>query len=303
MSDRSFHIYDTSICVAASTGVKDKIHTGIDRVDYETFNRIQHALEEVGFTFGADPRIERDYSCLSKWHRQGQRSTCAGEIFVKAETFPVGCRFEFYQQVNIVNQNGGQYDFDKRQKMPYPIGKAFELALRAVRAHLAERGFTETIKTRSPNPDPLAWFNDHWDSEYDRRRGKHRFERDETGWPTVEEIGKRCWGVTPEQPLIEQGGVRYFRDHNGRLLRGRCYGGINGMWTVVYGPGPRDFTSCSRGELFLCDPRELPRRLHPRSKARLEKLMQSAVAEEDFERAIVLRNARANLAETRSLAA
>lgn len=303
MGDRSFHIYDTNISVSASTGVEDKVHRGIWRVDYETFNRIQHALEAVGFTFGPDPRIERDYPSLGRWHRHGHRPTCAGAIFVKATTFPVGCRFEFFQEVVTENRNGGEYDFHKLGKMPYPIRKAFELALRAVRAHLAERGFTETFKIHSPNPDPLAWFNSCWDGDYERRRGTHRFERDETGWPTVEEIGKRCWGVTPEQPLIEQGGVRYFRDHNGRLLRGRCYGGINGMWTVVYGPGSRDFTSCSRGELFLCDPRELPRRLHPRSKARIEKLMQSAVAEEDFERAIVLRNARASLAQARSLAA
>jgi hypothetical protein len=38
--------------------------------------------------------------------------------------------------------------------------------------------------------DPLQSFNDHWDGEWDKKRGTHRFDRGDDGWPTAEEFGK-----------------------------------------------------------------------------------------------------------------
>lgn len=90
--------------------------------------------------------------------------------------------------------------------------------------------------------------------------------------------------------------MRYFRDDAGRLMRGRCYGGINGMWTVIFGPGPRDHTSMHCARLFECNPRELPRRLHPKSKQRLQAQLAKAVERQDFERAIPMRDALARMA-------
>lgn len=44
-------------------------------------------------------------------------------------------------------------------------------------------------------------------------------------------------------------------------------------------------------ELFLCDPREVPRRLHPHGEKHLKAALGQAVEAEDFERAIVMRDA------------
>lgn len=292
MSDRRFWMFDTALCVAATTGEVDK-RMGWNRVDYETFNRLMTALEGVGFTVGSDPQIDRNFPTLSKWHRAGTRPTPAGMLHFEAETYPTGCKVEFFQEIVTVNPNGGRYDFDRLQKMPYLIRKAFQLAIDTAAAHLEGRGFSRTEKVRSPNPDPLAWFNSTWDSDFERARGVHRFERDETGWPSAKELSS--W-VRPGQPLLEPGSVHYFRDRGGRLMRGRCYGGINGMWTVVYGPGPRDFTNLSRGEIFDCNPSEVPRRVHPHGPARLQAALKAAVEESNFERAIVLRDTIARAA-------
>jgi hypothetical protein len=301
MSDRTFSTFDATLCVAARTGIPDRVGVTWDRPDYETWNRIRHALEAGGFSFALDPWIDKGWPSLNKSHAVGRRATPHGDLFVATETYPTGCKFEFFQEVVTVNRNGGRYDFDRREKMPYLIRKAFEAAMRRARAHLEGRGFTETTKLDSPNPDPLAYFNAHWDGDYERRRGTHRFERDETGWPSTKEIGLACW--TNGRPLITHGAVRYFRDFHGRLMRGRCYGGINGMWMVVYGPGRRDYTNLSRHELFDCDPRILPRRLYPRPAGRLQSLLKGAVAAEQFERAIILRDALRRLQPAEALAA
>jgi hypothetical protein len=84
--------------------------------------------------------------------------------------------------------------------------------------------------------------------------------------------------------------MRYFRTHRGHLMRGRCYGGINGRWMVIFGPGLRDHTHVSNWELFLCDPRVAPRRLHPHGAQRLADALAKAVEAQEFERAIVLRD-------------
>jgi hypothetical protein len=293
VAERTFRLYDASVLVT-SRGTRKarsgRVELAWNEPDYETRNRLLDALVDRGFTIGLDPKIEQHYPSLSKYHRVGRRSTPAGDLWFHSEASPIGCKLEFYQEAVTVNSNGGRYDFDRRRKMPYLIGKAFDASLRTIRAHLTGRGISEDTKLDSPVPDPLAYFNQCWDGDYERRRGTHRFARGEDGWPSARELAKQCWGITDEHPLIEQGSVWYFRDRGGRLARGRCYGGINGMWTVIYGPGPRDHTHLARHELFQCSPSAEPRRISRSGRARLERELRQAVSAQHFERAIVLRD-------------
>jgi hypothetical protein len=289
MTDRSFRVHDTALTIQSSTGEKDRVML-TNRPDYETFNRLLAVLTEAGFEIGRDPRIERDYPILGKYHREGRRPTPAGDLWLTAEVYPTGMKVEFFQEVVSENPNGGRYDFDQREKMPYLIGKAFEAALRCARAHLIERGFAETVKIDSPVPDPLAYFNERWDGEYEKRRGTHRFRRGAEGWPDESEIGSYGNNLDRDKVRLEHGAVRYFRTYRGHLQRGRVYGGINGRWLVIYGPGLRDHTHVSSYELFLCDPRQVPRRLHPQGKKRLQAALSKAVETENYERAIMLRD-------------
>lgn len=288
MGDRSFHIFDTSLCVSAFVGRKDRIQMWSP--DWETFNRLVLAITAAGFVFDDDPYYDGRYKCLSKYHRLGHRETAHGTCYVTAETYPAGCKFTFYQEVVTTNRNGGRYDFDKRQKMPYLIGKAFERAIITARAHLLAQGFTETAKVASANPDPLAYFNDKWDGESEKSRGVHRFKRGADGWPDHCELAGSRWNTRSDPPFVEHGSVWYFRHHNGYLMRGRAYGGINAMWLVVYGPGKSDYTHVHRDALFQCQPSTVPRRLVAQPHKRVSRLLEKAVETQDFERAIVLRD-------------
>lgn len=286
MSETSrFWIADTTLVLRWATPAPDMFRYG--RAQWEPFNRLGNTLQAMGFTWGRDPYYEERYPRLAKEHRYGRH----GELECKAHVYRTGAEFAFYQNVVTVNPNGGQYDFSKRQKMPYLVGKRFELALRKLTALLESWDYRpKRERVLSPNPDPLAYFN-NWDGDYERRLGIHRFKRRADGWPDDSEIHSGCdRGVDRDGQRLEPGCVRHFRHYDGRLYRARCYPAMNDMWTVVYGPGRHDYTKVNAGRLFHCDPRQERRRVHPGRKRRLERLLQAAVEAQEFERAIILRD-------------
>lgn len=307
----TFHVHDSSLCVG---GVKTNPPAnkrerawgrGFESPDYETFNRLQAVMAGRGFRFTSDPEVDARHPSLSKRYRLGQADTPHGALKVRIEMFPAGGRLDFFQDVVISNPNGGRYDFDKVGRMPYLIRKKYEGALAACKANLAARGFSDRTKSsgvalpltigqrlracENPQlrPTPamqsqaaLTHFNSIWQS--------NRFPRDETGWPTAEEL--RSWNRGDRDGAqLAHGEIRWARDHRGYLRRGRVYGGINGMWWLVYGPGDRHIANLSAGELFSYRP-DVARRVHPGGRKVLEGLLQAAVADQAFERAIVLRD-------------
>lgn len=289
-SERTFKIYDASLIVSTKSGVPSKQRgwSLSNAPDWETFNRILDVLREIGFEVGRDPEIEKHHKILGSHHRYGRWA----DIEFKAEAYTTGCKVEFFQNVVFENPCGGYYDFDRRNKMPYLIGKRLELAISRIRENLTGRGFSETIKITSANPDPLAYFNDAWDSEYERKRGTHRFKRDENGWPTRSELNE-YQTFDADKIAINHGDTLLTRDSRGYLRRGRVWGGINGMWLFVYGPGRRDFTHVSCNTLFRpTSPRAAGRKVHPRSKSlfhsavqKLQKDAVEAVSSKQFDQA------------------
>ena len=265
--ERSFKIHGANLGVTAHSGREDKRPWNAWKApDWETFNRICDNLRSIGFEIGSDPDIDRNFPTLSGTHRYGSW----GRLEFKAETFPVGCRFEFYQNVDFSNPNGGQYDFDRRARMPYLIGKQFEFAMRSVREHLVSRNFFERTEVKFANPDPLAYFNDRWDGEWEKKRGEHRFKRGEDGWPLLSELNSGA-NLDADKVPFWHGDTLCARDRKGYLRRGRVYGGINGMWMMVFGPGPRDCTHLSHWELFRPDShRAVARKAHPNGSTRLK---------------------------------
>lgn len=292
-TQKEFRIYKTDISVFSETDRPQKGAPWLKDPDYETYNRILLALQDIGFNVHKDPRIEKDYKCLSKWHDAGER----GLLQFKSEVYPIGCKFEFYQNVVFENRSGGYYDFDKLEKMPYLIRKAFDYTAIKVTERLQLLGFHERYRTaESPNPDPLRYFNDTWDDEYNRKRGDHRFQRGPDGWPIDNEFG--CYNSKDQDgTIINQGCIRYYYNYNGHLMRGRAYGGVNGMWLFVYGPGKHDWTQVSASSLFSADPRALPRRDWVRGSygrsalARMRQEKNKASRDENFERAAQIRDA------------
>lgn len=300
---------------------------GFQSPDWETFNRLMKVLEARGFSVGRDPHIDKHYPTLGPQHRAGLVATPHGDLKFEAEASQTGCKIDFYQDVVTDHPRSGKYDFDRVAKMPYLIRKKFEGAIAACTEHLRTRGFIDTDRARTATPGrpigdrlsvcdgarfddsgevsaaALAYFNSTWDGEYERKRGVHRFERGPDGWPTAREIGGYGRNHDRDKHEIRHGEIRYCRDLKGWLRRGRVFGGINGQWMVVYGPGQRDFTHASSFELFSYRPGVTPRKVHPRPQP-LEAVLKAAVAREDYERAAKLRDLiRAHRAQAERAAA
>lgn len=290
MPEQTFWIHDSSVMVGIEPTQKDRIGNWVP--NWTNHNRLLRVLKRLGFSLKPDPNIVKYYQIFTKYHRIGQ----SGDLFVHCQTYPTGSEFVFYQEVIKENPHGGRYDFDKVKKMPYLVRKRFERAVSTLKIDLLSRGFIERTKVASPIPDPLIYFNDIWDMPYERARGIHRFERDDTGWPSAKALGS--WGRKDRDGAeLTHGALRYARDQKGYLLRGRVYGGINGRWMMIYGPGSRDHTHVSSHELFTCSPGSVPRKQYPnpkkgRKKAveRIRRKMTDAVKAEDFEAAARLRD-------------
>lgn len=257
----------------------------------DVFARIVQTLNRLGWTVAPWDKTEQ-YKCIGLNHRTCHKGDLHGELAVGGRHI----EFKMWQDVTpSVNRHGGRYDFDKELRMPYVLRLEMERTRRRIRDYLCAlfTGYTFTPpEIDSPNPDPLTWFNEHWDGAHERKRGTHRFERGADGWPSTRELGERA-RMDGDGALMTHGDVRWMRDPKGRLLRGRVYGGINEMWTFVYGPGRRDYTHQHANQFFSLQPGEpVVRKVADTElrRKRLEQEMQKAVAAMRFERAAVLRN-------------
>lgn len=195
------------------------------------YRGLKRLLPRLGFTCATVPRIVQHYPILNRLYRGGRQGDLEYELHQSGRCVEL----EFFQNVVFENPHGGQHDFGKLAKMPYLVRKRYELTAIRLKTWLSKRG----LRCDPPGPswweDPLGCFNHRWDSDYERRRGIHRFERGPDGWPSERELSS--WRRTDaEGERITQGSVRYVEDR-GRWLRCRVYGGINGMWYCLTEPG------------------------------------------------------------------
>lgn len=252
----------------------------------DVFARIVQTLNRLGWAVGPQTYIFTGNN--SRYCRKGD---------LQADVRMCGRHIEldFFQSVNAPDrpEHDGHYQSYKELHMPYVLRLEMERTRQRICNYLCNV-FTsyafEPPKISSANPDPLAYFNDSWDSEHEKRRGTHRFKRGDDGWPSREELSS--WNRKDKDGTeLSHGDVRWLRDRKGRLLSGRVYGGINGMWMFVYGPDRRDYTHEPAGRFFTYSP-GMPRKLIDEEvrRKRLDGELQKAIAAMDFERAAVLRD-------------
>ena len=114
MNKDYYSIYDTSLSFINNTECngpdwhKQRFH------HYALLHRVFNMLRNEGFEIEKDKNVPK---IIRKSHFVGRR----GDLEFYAERYPRGFRIEFFQNVNFENPNGGRYDFEKFQKMPYLI--------------------------------------------------------------------------------------------------------------------------------------------------------------------------------------
>lgn len=220
---KSVSVRDTTFCF------KTDITHSAEKTRYPhylTFDAIMELLKKDGFSVGADPEILKFYPVLSPDRRYGRKDA----LEFKAERYPAGFKITFYQNLNYENPNGGYYDFDKRQKMPYLMQKQFENVILKLKSVLLNASCKDDTK-----PDYVLaedklkrimveeWYYPQTDMSFD-----------------LSEIEGVVLPETPEYNILDRdgkpilnGNIKYFRDYSGYLCRGKCYKGLNNMWWVI----------------------------------------------------------------------
>ncbi len=196
---------------------------------YGLFHKTMNFLSSLGFSVGKDPRIERDYKCLSKDHRYGRK----GDLEFKAERYPAGFKIEFYQNVVFENKCGGEYDFDKYKKMPYLVKKQFLLTCEKLRTYFLSLGYAD--KSRPEVTTAEGRVKRDFVESFHHSPKDMNFNLSEYDGLTVTTIpGKYDTGYRDrdKKPLYN-GEIKYFRDYHGYLCRGRIYHRLNMMFWII----------------------------------------------------------------------
>ena len=257
-------------------GIANGTHIGIRTVineDWDTFNAIRKLLTSNGFLFHQDQDVKKRHRCLARTHFHGQY----GDLQFKAKIYPVGMEFEFYQDIVHENPHGGYYDFNKLEKMPYVIRLRFFWTLNKIVRLLEDMGFEN--HTKPVYKTALEKVMQHR-AEVEAFHGKNFYVGARLSYNAKDADGN----------CLEDGMFRYFRDYNGRLLRGTIYHNLNNMWWVVVNKDC--YRNIAAFELFELNESVFRGRcVHPRRrKSKLESLLATAISNQDFEKAIVYRD-------------
>lgn len=188
---------------------------------YKVLDKLIGFMKSRGFSIKHDMEVDK---CIRDCYWVGNK----GELRFTLDRYPRGFKFEFYQEIVTENRNGGRYDFDKFEKAPYLIRISWINETNKMALFLESLGFKENIdKDYKLAEDQIKKdFVDSW----------HHPQKD-MNFNLKDLHGTTCEGsynnTDANEKTIYNGEVKYFRDYNGRLLRGIVYHNINNMWWVI----------------------------------------------------------------------
>ena len=201
---------------------------------WDDFRGLLRFMGSIGFYVAEDKAIKKNFPILNKYHRYGRY----GDLEFKAEWNANVYRIEFYQNVNYENQHGGYYDFDKRKKMPYLIGKQYEITAGKLKKFFEEQGYTVTYQwnTKKGAEFIIEDYIRSWNHTQ-----KDPFTLSEVDGQTTEYSYN---SQDRDKKTIYNGETKYFRDWSGYLARGKVYHNINNMWWVLLPDGEIKNIAC-----------------------------------------------------------
>jgi len=191
---------------------------------YQVFRDLLTFMGSIGFYVCSDKTVDE---CIRKYHFYGRYK----DLEFKADIYPAGFRFQFYQNITFENPHGGYYDFDIYKKMPYLIKLELTKTLNKMHAHLIAQDIAEKKTLRF---EDFKYAEDKVKAMYVSSWHKPQMDMDfdiaDIHGTTEKESYNIC---DKEGKTIYNGDVKYFRDYDGALKRGIAYHNINNMWWVI----------------------------------------------------------------------
>ncbi|MEN6325826.1 MAG: hypothetical protein ABFD18_06430 [Syntrophomonas sp.] len=222
---------------------------------YPLLDSVLELMKDRGFKVGRDPQIQKDYECLNKDHWYGRK----GALEFKAHRYPAGFSIDFFQNIIFENEHGGFYDFDKYEKMPYLIKLMLRNEFRYIKKFLEQAGCKDVSKPVYKLA--VDKIKQHYvESCHSSQKSMEEFELEDLNGQT----DSYSFNNTDlNNKTIYNGQVKYFRDHKGRLMRGKVYHNINNMWWIILNNFA--YTNIADFELFDLTPENNARKVISKS--------------------------------------
>ncbi|WP_156290753.1 hypothetical protein [Oceanobacillus salinisoli] len=224
---KSFRCWNTNLSVPFDSDIS-----------HPTMKRLLEMMQKRGWKIQTDQRILEEYPILADDHFEGRK----GDLKFKAEKYPAGFNFEFFQDINVENTNGGYYDFDKFEKMPYLIKLRFLLEKKYMIKLLDDEGYSDGSESTFKYAYEEVMHRIKSCCHYKEGKELPDFEIEE--YNAKDKDGK----------ILKNGQVKYFRDRKGRLQRGVIYHNINNMWWTIL--NKYEFTNIASFYFFDLDTEE-----------------------------------------------
>lgn len=288
-SDASLSICEEGISAARAAGGYQATKAWEREFKRAVFARIVQTLNRLGWTCvmpEIDPHSVKHYGGdVARWSAERKRDCAKGDLKGHLDISGRCIEFEMWQDVTPAkNLNGGRYDFDKEDRMPYVLRLEMERTRCRIRDYLcnvfAGYTFKESKPTRGPSgltaieyiqADVRACW--HYNKELDRRSGEESCGNNRSADGSTVKHGAKVW----------------FADYHGRICTGTAFYNINNMWWVI--TGRYDARNLGSFEIYAARPDGLRiKRNADLRRKRLEQELNTAVKAMKFERATQLRD-------------
>lgn len=234
-----------------------------------TYDLLVAHLRGRGFSIDNDQTVA---PCIRANYHKGNK----GALEFKMNTSGRCLEINFFQNVVRENRNGGEYDFDKRQKMPFLIGKQYDLERNKIAAFMAGLGYTLTTKPKTSGMDKIIERR----AELNAFQGKDMYNRPVGSYNSE----------TATKDTVKDGDTVYFKGRDMRWYVGTAYHNINNMWWILLSND--EVANVASFDLHHALPAGFPRGRQFSDDDRLKRQMSAmhkAVARGDLKQVAVLR--------------
>lgn len=272
--EKSYSLHDASMHIWDRTISREEIFS--HRPSRERFAQIRKIMRGLGFAVGLNPRHRKHYKAIAKHHYLATKGTLTAELGISG----MHTELKFYQPNRAQHPAGAQYDCTRLDNMEYLNRLEFKRAASKIEAYLERQGFQCSDFPALKSADGLEWLREKRLSDFDGRwatTGNHEY---------IEPI--HTYNATDgDGAIVREGETRWAYDYDGYLIRGTAYYNLNNMWFLANARG-HYLCNLSCGQLFSWRPGLLRRRKNGQS--RLNGELTKAIANQNFERAIILRD-------------
>lgn len=120
------------------------VHVWMDKTKYVQWTKERPMLKALvrffrdnKFNARVNIGMKKHYKAIYRDHYVGSY----GDLQVKFHQSGMMTEIKFFQNVSTVNPNGGEYDFDKEDKMPYLVKLRYRWILQKLCAFLDGKGY------------------------------------------------------------------------------------------------------------------------------------------------------------------